>query len=389
MGKGVVKVVVPADTMLGNLAFDHVIEKLLFVMNKPDTHVVSRRVEAKAREELAASYRGRGESIYTSAFEKHVDKWATADRAKLTEKGKAERDRRLRRPLPAQVVGTVNIMPESKGTMAEVKAPSGAGLVVIATGVASSFRPAHGNIAIFDGDGATYTMTSATPAVALPALGASARGTYAITPPKKEEVVAPARVQLFEAGGASFMDMYGGLISAYGHAVAVPPSIGNCGEIALMAYRMIVKTALERGVSIGVAAVSIENGNHSFVILGSSARFLKWLEPKPIRRDRGHSDWEGPARLEVPVHRLPQEFEGEVSVCDPWIKDGRMATFRAGGMGADGKTIHWCRYMAAVAEEAGSDKQDWAKAVRRASPAGGTVFLRVDDSIVVHAHRRR
>jgi hypothetical protein len=136
-----------------------------------------------------------------------------------------------------------------------------------------------------------------------------------------------------------------GFLGVYELMLMQPPEYGNCGEMALLAYRKIIKTAFDCRYSLAIAAVGIADlspkvaGNHEFVLLGTSPAFFSVLRQQP-------------AELDVSVHAPPHDWGTQVWICDPWIDGGGCRTFRIVDVaGKTGKTL-WSSFMAKAAAQA-------------------------------------
>lgn len=143
-----------------------------------------------------------------------------------------------------------------------------------------------------------------------------------------------------------------------------PPVAGNCGEMALLAYRKIITLGIQYGCSMGVAAVSIADGNHSFVLAGSDPGFMAAIKGEP-------------RTLACTTDRLPTEW-GNVYVCDPWIDDGHCPTFLAVGRNKKYETP-WELFLRRVGAQADKTVQKALGALSGSAP----LLLRVDDCVVI------
>ena len=161
----------------------------------------------------------------------------------------------------------------------------------------------------------------------------------------------------------------GPMLGALYHSMSKLPTSGNCGEMALLAYRKIISLAIQYDVPMAVAAVSIgadwgSSGNHSFVLIGTDPGFTTVLAGEP-------------KKLEVIIDRPPAGWGDNVFVCDPWIDDGACATFKATERNRKFEST-WEQYLVRVQTQA-SD----AVIKRAFNTAGGKLTLIVDDSLVV------
>jgi hypothetical protein len=161
----------------------------------------------------------------------------------------------------------------------------------------------------------------------------------------------------------------GALVGAMYLSLSKPPSVGNCGEMAVLTYRKVITLAIRYDCPMAVAAVSIgadwgSGGNHSFVLMGSDASFATLLNGNP-------------PVLEVTTDSLPAGWGDNVYVCDPWIDSGRCPTFKATGRGK-GYVTPWETFLNAVQVQAKD-----AVIKRAFNTAGGRLRLIVDDCVVI------
>jgi len=150
----------------------------------------------------------------------------------------------------------------------------------------------------------------------------------------KDSLTAPAP---FGAGGTM-----GNLGPLY-LSLSKPPSSGNCGEMAMLAYRKLISLAIIEGVPMAIALITVgdiaeRKGNHSFVMAGTSKGWVTLLKPSPG------------AIGSYPLD-TPGDWGTDVYVVDPWIDDGKCGTFRTTDQ-LGGHVSKWEAYVRRVAEQA-------------------------------------
>jgi hypothetical protein len=209
-----------------------------------------------------------------------------------------------------------------------------------------------------------------------------------------------------------------GPTGALGLAISRPPTIACCGEMAVLAYQKLMAMAIDSHQTMAIALVQVSGGSHAFVLAGSDERFVRdigRLATAPVAAGAAPAgrgtlrEWQAitpaahaaptagagasagagapPAphrtvilpRLEVGVTGLLSHWGVEVYVCDPWVDDGRRATFRAADRLPGGRT-KWNDFLLQVAKQAG----DRVVAAALAMPDGAArLSLRVDLSVVI------
>lgn len=115
---------------------------------------------------------------------------------------------------------------------------------------------------------------------------------------------------------------------------ALESGLGNCGEMSWIAYYY-----LQTIHAANIAVVTIQNGNHTFAVVGL---------PKP-------SWWQNKQGITVRSNQPPEDWGQDAVVCDPWATVGRGPWDMLGRVGVWDVATQWTLQIANVVKEARSD----------------------------------